>query len=89
MLRVTKAASQYIRSVRDANAADPSAGARFVRSAGGIGLTFANAPDPGDQILSGPNLPLYVPDDLATALAHAIIDVRREDGVSKLVLRPQ
>ena len=89
MLRVTKAASQYIRRVRDANAADPSAGARFVRSAGGIGLTFVNAPAPGDQILPGRNLPLYVPDDLATALASAIIDVKREDGVSELVLRPQ
>ena len=76
MLRVTKAASQYIRSVRDAHAADPSAGARFVRSAGGIGLTLPVAPAPGDQILSGPNLSLYVPDDLATALASAIIDVK-------------
>ncbi len=89
MLRVTKAATEYIRGVRDANAADPSAGARFVRSGGGIGLTFASAPAPGDQIVSGPYLPLYVPDDLATALASAIIDVRREDGVPKLVLRPQ
>jgi hypothetical protein len=52
-------------------------------------LTFASAPAPGDQILAAKDLPLYIPDDLAAALAWAIIDVSSENGNPELVLRPQ
>jgi hypothetical protein len=89
MLRVTSEANDYLRQVREARGFEPTAGARFVRSPGGIGLTFASAPAPGDQILTAKELPLYIPDDLAAALAWAIIDVTRENGNPKLVLRPQ
>jgi hypothetical protein len=89
MLRVTSEANEYLRQVRDARELESMAGARFVRSPGGIGLTFASAPALGDQILAAKELPLYIPDDLAAALAWAIIDVSRENGDPKLVLRPQ
>lgn len=89
MLQVTSAANEYLRHVRDAKGIDSKAGARFVRRSGGIGLTFAPAPAPGDQILAGVDLPVYIPDDLAAALATSIVDVRREDGGPRLVLRPQ
>ena len=89
MLQVTPAASEYLRTARDERGIDSSAGARFVRNSAGIGLTFAPAPALGDQVLSGTQIPVYVPEDLAVPLANSIIDVRREDGGSKLVLRPQ
>jgi Fe-S cluster assembly iron-binding protein IscA len=89
MIRVTSHANKYLRQVREAKGIESTAGARFVRSPGGIGVTFATAPAPGDQVVGAKDLTLYIPDDLAAALANSIIDVSSENGNSRLVLRPQ
>ena len=60
-----------------------------MRGSAGVGLTFAPAPEPGDQVLSGSALPIYVAEDVTEALDQAVIDVAAEDGGSRLVLRSQ
>jgi hypothetical protein len=89
MIQLTSDANEYLRQVREARGIESTAGARFVRSPGGIGLTFATAPSPGDQLVRAEDLQLYIPDDLASALASSIIDVSADDGTPRLVLRPQ
>lgn len=44
MIQLTSDANEYQRQVREARGIESTAGARFVRSPGGIGLTFATAP---------------------------------------------
>ena len=89
MIRVTSYANEYLRHVREAKGIESTAGARFIRSPGGIGVTFAKAPAPGDQVVGDRDLTLYIPDDLAAALANSTIDVSIENGNPQLVLRPQ
>lgn len=89
MIRVTSYANEYLRHVREAKGIESTAGARFIRSPGGIGVTFAKAPAPGDQVVGDRDLTLYIPDDLAAALANSIINVSIENGNPRLVLRPQ
>jgi Fe-S cluster assembly iron-binding protein IscA len=60
-----------------------------VRGSAGVGLTFAPAPEPGDQVLAGTTLPIYVADDVSAVLDQAVIDVAADDGESRLVLRSQ
>ena len=89
MLQITDKAAIHLLYARSERGFDERAGARFVRGSAGVGLTFAPAPEPGDQVLSGSALPIYVAEDVTEALDQAVIDVAAEDGGSRLVLRSQ
>ena len=91
MLKLTKAATAHLLRVRTDRGFDPSAGARFVRGgAGGVGLTFARAPQEGDTVLTGSDFPVYVAEDVAEILDRSIIDeTTTEDRESRLLIRPQ
>jgi Fe-S cluster assembly iron-binding protein IscA len=89
MLQITDKAAIHLLYARSERGFDERAGARFVRGSAGVGLTFAPAPEPGDQVLSGSALPIYVAEDVTEALDQAVIDVAAEDGGTRLVLRSQ
>jgi hypothetical protein len=89
MLQITRQATTHLLRTRAELGLDDRAGARFVRGSAGIGVTFAAAPEPGDHVLSGSALPIYVADDVTAALDQALIDVAADDGDARLVLRPQ
>ena len=89
MLHITDQATSHLLRARTEHGFGNTAGARFVRSHGGIGLTFADGPEQGDQVLAGSALPIYVADDVGAALDRAVIDVAPENGEPRLVLRPQ
>jgi hypothetical protein len=90
MLQITDQATALLLQVRNERGFDARAGARFVRGSAGVGLTFALAPKPGDQILAaGSALPIYLSEDITSALDRAVIDVTADDGESRLVVRSQ
>ena len=89
MLQITDKAAVHLLQARAERGFDERAGARFVRGSAGVGLTFAPAPEPGDQVLTGSALPIYVAEDVTGALDQAVIDVAADDGESRLVLRSQ
>jgi Fe-S cluster assembly iron-binding protein IscA len=89
MLQITDRATTHLLRARTEEGFDERAGARFVRGSAGVGLTFAAAPEQGDQVLTGSALPVYVAEDVTGVLDRAVIDVSAEDGESRLVLRSQ
>jgi hypothetical protein len=90
MLQITEQATTHLLRARTESGFDEHAGARFVGGSAGVGLTFASAPEPGDQVLAaGSPLPIYVADDISAVLDQAVIDVAPDDGESRLVLRSQ
>lgn len=88
MLQITDQSTTHLLRARTERGFDERAGARFVRGSTGVGLTFAPAPEPGDQVLAGSALPIYVAEDVIAVLDQALIDVA-DDGESPLVLRSQ
>ena len=89
MLQITDRATNHLLMARTERGFDERAGARFVRGPAGVALTFAPAPEQGDQVLDGSALPIYVADDVTEVLERALIDVTADDGESRLVIRPQ
>jgi hypothetical protein len=90
MLQITDQATALLLQVRTERGFDARAGARFVRGSAGVALTFALAPKPGDQILAAESaLPIYVAEDVNSAMDQAVIDVTADDGESRLVVRSQ
>ena len=90
MLRITDQATTHLLRARAERGFDEHAGARFVRGSAGVGLTFAAAPEPGDNVLAaGSALPIYVADEVRGVLDQAVIDVAPDDGESRLVVRSQ
>lgn len=90
MLQITEQATTHLLRARTEHGFDEHAGARFVRGSAGVGLTFASAPEPGDQVVAaGSALPVYVAEDAAAVLDQAVIDVAADNGESRLVLRSQ
>jgi hypothetical protein len=89
MLQVTREAVRQLHREREERGFDPGTGARFVRTASGVGLTFASEPGPLDRAVGDGDLPIYLDEDLAVALDRAIIDVRTERGETRLVILPQ
>ena len=89
MLHVTREAAAHLRREREERGFDPGTGARFIRSSTGVGLTFAAEPGPMDRAMGDDDLPIYLDEDVAAALDRAIIDVQRERGEARLVIRPQ
>ena len=89
MLQITDQATTELLRARTEGGFDEQTGARFVRGSAGVWLTFAPGPQPGDQVLAGSPLPVYVAEDVTAVLDHAVIDVAVDDGESRLVLIPQ
>lgn len=89
MLQITDRATTHLLRARTEGGFDDRAGARFVRGSAGVGLTFAPAPEQGDQVLAGSALPIYVAEEVTAVLDQAVIDVAADDGESQLVLRSQ
>jgi hypothetical protein len=89
MLQITREATRYLLRTREERGLDARTGARFVRTPRGVGLTFVSGPDPHDRVVGNDALPIYLDDDIAAALDRSIIDVRNEDGQSRLSIRPQ
>jgi Fe-S cluster assembly iron-binding protein IscA len=89
MLRITRQANRYLRRAREEAGLDSSAGARLVRTPGGVGLTFAAAPERHDRVAGEDGVPIYLDEHVAAALDRSVIDVSNEDGHPRLVIRPQ
>jgi len=89
MLRITRQASRYLRRARVLAGLESNAGARFVRTPSGVGLTFAAAPEPSDRVAADDDVPIYVDELVAAVLDRSVIDVSSEDGHQRLVIRPQ
>jgi Fe-S cluster assembly iron-binding protein IscA len=89
MLQITDQATTHLLRARAEGGFDKGAGARFVRGSAGVALTFASAPEPGDRVLAGSGLPIYVAEDVSAVLDRAVIDVAPDNGESRLVLRTQ
>ena len=90
MLRITDQATNHLLRTRAEKGFEDHAGAWFVRGLAGVGLTFASAPEPGDQVIAkGSRLPIYVADEVRTVLDHAVIDISPDEGEARLVVRSQ
>jgi Fe-S cluster assembly iron-binding protein IscA len=88
MLYVTPEARSHLLHVRQDRGLDDTVGARFAASAGRVGLTFAPAPEPGDQVVEGDDIAVFLAPEIAT-LADSVIDARTEEGKTVLILRPE
>jgi hypothetical protein len=89
MLQVTAEATHHLLRLRQERGFGPAAVPRFARGGGGrVGLTFVSGPEPGDRVVEGPQIPVYVAADISDALESSVIDARSEDGRIALVLRP-
>lgn len=89
MLQVTPAATKHLVRVRKERGIGPDAGARFVSNGTGVGLTFAPKPEPGDGVVEGSEIQIYVAPQISDRLSRSQIDVSEKNGKLGLVLRPQ
>lgn len=87
MLQITLKAQAHLVRVRRERGIDDHQGARFVGNNGKVRLTFASAPQPGDQEIGGNELRIFVAPEVATRLDTAIIDAKQEDSKDVLVMR--
>jgi hypothetical protein len=53
------------------------------------GLTFALAPEAGDEVLTDSDLPIYIAEEVSAVLDHSVIDITADRNESRLVLRSQ
>jgi Fe-S cluster assembly iron-binding protein IscA len=89
MLQVTQEATKHLVRVRGQRGVEPDAGARFVASGEGVGLTFARSPQPADQVVEGSEISIYIAPQVAGKLDSALIDVSDRGGKTGLVMRRQ
>lgn len=87
MLELTANAKRYLANLRRERGVDDGAGARLVSKGGRVGLTFAPAPVAGHRVVDDEVIKIYVPPEIADTLSESIIDVRDDDGMTKLVMR--
>jgi hypothetical protein len=87
MVQVTSDATRHLLRVREERGFKDSDGARFVRNAGRVGLTFAGSPGADDRVIEAGGIDIYLSPDVAEALKSAVIDARAEDGKTVLVFR--
>jgi len=87
MLELTPNARRYLANLRRERDVDDRADARLVSKGGRVGLTFGPAPVEGHRVFDGEGIKIYVPPEIADALSESIIDVRDENGQTKLVMR--
>jgi Fe-S cluster assembly iron-binding protein IscA len=87
MVQVTQEATKHLVRVRRERGFDTATGARFVSRGSSVTLTFAPAPQPGDGVAGGKEIPIYVAPQVAEKLDSAVIDIADRDGRVGLVLR--
>jgi Fe-S cluster assembly iron-binding protein IscA len=88
MVQLTQEATKHLVRVRGERGVDAGAGARFVPSGRGVGLTFAPEPKPGDRVVEVKEIPIYLAPEVADKLDKTTIDVSEKDGKVGLVMRP-
>lgn len=89
MLEITQQAAAHLIRLRAEGGHGPESGARFVRGTSSVAVTFALEPQPGDLILTGYDLTVYVAEDVAEILDRSVIDETSDGHESRLALRPQ
>ena len=89
MLQITDQATRHLLRARSEHGFDDAAGARFARTSTGVALTFVLGPYPGDEVITQAALPIFVADDVAALLDHAVIDIADDPAGSSLVVRLQ
>ena len=89
MLEITKQAAAHLIRLRAEEGLGPDSGARFVRGTSSVALTFASQPEPGDVVLDGYDLPVYVAKDLVEVLDRSVIDETTDGDGPRLAVRPQ
>jgi Fe-S cluster assembly iron-binding protein IscA len=89
MIQITPQAVQHLLHLRKERGFRDADGARFVRNAGRLGVTFTPAPENGDRVVDAGGMSLFVAPDIADRLDQSVVDARREDGRTLLVARPR
>ena len=94
MLQITPDAATFLSELRRDHDMPETYGLRvFPESTApgevSIGLGFTDDPLDGDQVTEQDGLRVFVAPELAEPLDDAEIDVAGEDGVSRIVFRPQ
>ncbi|HTK44570.1 MAG TPA: hypothetical protein VL749_04355 [Patescibacteria group bacterium] len=87
MLELTAEASRHLVQVRGERGHGPTAGARFVPTAGGVGLTFSSAPEPGDRVVEADGIAIYLAPEVADKLDGGTVDVGDKGGKAALYFR--
>ena len=87
MLEVTPRAAEHLVGVRKERGFSQSSAARFIPMSNGVGMSFTSEKKPGDGVIKGGSIDIYVPNDVATTLDGSTLDVREKDGRQSLVLR--
>ncbi len=94
MLQITRDAATFLSELRRGHDMPDRYGLRvFPESTApgevSIGLGFTDTPLDGDQVTEQDGLRVFVAPELAEPLHDAEIDVAGDDGVSRIVFRPQ
>jgi Fe-S cluster assembly iron-binding protein IscA len=87
MVQVSDAATEHLIRVRSERGHGEQAGARFVKTEGGVGLTFADGPRPGDRVVKHDGIAIYLEPAVAEKLDDGIIDIGNKNGRAALYLR--
>ena len=89
MVQVTAEAARHLARLRSDRGLGNEVGARFIRKDGKFGVTFSERPAPGDKVVAKQEVNVFVPTEVADALADSVIDVKTEEGRSRLIARPR
>ena len=91
MLQVTQEATTILKEARNRSGAPPEAGLRVGAEGSGenkiVQLSFQKDPEPTDQTIETPDLPVYVADELVEPLSDRVLDVKATPQGTQLVLR--
>ena len=88
MIQITRRAALYLEQLRSVRGFSQRAAARLVDRNGRVGLTFAERPERGDQLVPRRGLDIYLEPRVANRLDGSLIDARTKDGRTWLVTRP-
>jgi Fe-S cluster assembly iron-binding protein IscA len=93
VLNMTSDAAALLKEARNAAEVPDEYGVRIfaeqnTETGVSIGLGFAEAPFPGDEISEQEGVRLFVAQEVAGPLASTTIDAAKDDGEARLVLRP-
>jgi Fe-S cluster assembly iron-binding protein IscA len=93
MLKITNDAATMLSDARASRGAPEEFGVRFYvvetpTQSAALAFDFVEAPQPQDEVIERPGLPVYVAPELATVVADSTLDTQKTDGRDQLVLRP-
>ena len=87
MLELTAEATKHLVRVRSERGHGSDYGARFVQTTGGVGLTFSSQPLPGDRVLDGVDIAVYLAPEVADKPDGGTVDVGDKEGRPALYFR--